>query len=141
MTKNIPKNTIKHTQKDNTQTTQNMDKNPSKGLVIKVLSWIFGAKYLEHEYVLQNIPFFIFLTMIGIIYISSGNIADSKIRDINKLNRELKELRSEYIITKSELMFLSKQSELAKRLEPIGIKETTEQPYLIITNDTTLSIY
>jgi hypothetical protein len=71
----------------------------------------------------------------------NGNIADKKIRDINKLNKEIKELRSNYIITKSELMFLSKQTEVAKRVEPLGLKETTQQPYLILNTDTTLSIY
>jgi hypothetical protein len=38
-------------------------------------------------------------------------------------------------------MFLSKQTEVAKRVEPLGLKETTQQPYLILNTDTTLSIY
>ncbi|GAB4202059.1 MAG: hypothetical protein Fur0023_07390 [Bacteroidia bacterium] len=114
---------------------------PSKGLVIKYLSLIFGGQYLENQQIFKQIPYFIFLIFIGIIYITNTNIADKKVRDINKLNKELKELRSQYIITKSELMFLNKQSEIAKRLEPLGIKEITQQPYLIICEDTTLKIY
>lgn len=116
-------------------------KSASRGIVIKLLSKIFGAKYLESEEAAQYLPYFLFLILIGIIYITNTNIADKKIREINKLNKELKELRSEYIITKSELMFLSKQSELAKRVEPLGLKESTQQPYLIINTDTTLKIY
>ncbi|RME18679.1 MAG: hypothetical protein D6799_02670 [Bacteroidetes bacterium] len=114
---------------------------PSKGIIIKYLSFIFGGQYLENQQIFKQIPYFIFLIIIGIIYITNTNIADKKVRDINKLNKEIKELRSEYIITKSELMFLNKQSEIAKRLEPLGIKEITQQPYLIIAEDTTLKIY
>lgn len=137
-----PKNTV---EQNTHETAEQFAEHPkfsnNKGIVIKILSRIFGAKYLESEEVAGHLPFFIFLVIIGIIYITNTNMADKKIREINKLNKELKELRSEYIITKSELMFLSKQSEVAKRVEPIGLKETTQQPYLIINSDTTIKIY
>ncbi len=114
---------------------------PSKGLLMRLLALVFGANFLERSDVQKHIYYFIFLIFIGILYITNGNMADKKIREINKLNKELKELRSEYIISKAELMFLNKQSEVAKRVEPLGLKETTQQPYLILNTDTTLKIY
>jgi len=114
---------------------------PSKGLLMRLLALVFGANFLERSDVQKQIYYFIFLIFIGILYITNGNMADKKIREINKLNKELKELRSEYIISKAELMFLNKQSEVAKRVEPLGLKETTQQPYLILNTDTTLKIY
>lgn len=138
----MTKNRIKKSIQENNKTEQkNIDKTTSKGIIIRILYKVFGGKYLETEVVANNIKYFILLIFIGLIYITNTNIADKKIRDINKLNKELKELRSEYIITKSELMFLSKQSELAKRVEPLGLKETTQQPFLIVSEDTTLKIY
>lgn len=113
----------------------------SKGIVMRALAKIFGADYLEHYQIDKHIRYFTFLVFIGILYITNNNIADRKIRIINQLNKEIKELRSEYIITKSELMFLSKQSEVAKRVEPLGLKEPTQQPYLILNNDTTQEIF
>lgn len=114
---------------------------PSKGLLMRLLALVFGANFLERSDVQKQIYYFIFLIFIGILYITNGNMADKKIREINKLNKELKELRSEYIISKAELMFLNKQSEVAKRVEPLGLKETTQQPYLILNTDTTSKIY
>lgn len=114
---------------------------PSKSLLMRLLALVFGANFLERSDVQKQIYYFIFLIFIGILYITNGNMADKKIREINKLNKELKELRSEYIISKAELMFLNKQSEVAKRVEPLGLKETTQQPYLILNTDTTLKIY
>ncbi len=113
----------------------------SRGIIVRLLAYIFGARYLETSDTQKHIYYFIFLVILGILYITNGNIADKKIRDINKLNKELKELRSQYIITQSELMFLSKQSEVAKRVEPLGLKEPTQQPYLILHKDSTIQIY
>ncbi|GIV26373.1 MAG: hypothetical protein KatS3mg027_0187 [Bacteroidia bacterium] len=113
----------------------------SKGIIIRMFYYVFGGQYFETHEIQNHIKYFLLLVGLGILYINNGNKADKKIRDINKLNKELKELRSQYIITQSELMFLSKQSEVAKRVEPIGLKETTQQPYLILNKDTTNHIY
>lgn len=140
------KNKINNPEKNKEKTNKHEDKisdtsnTSSKGIIIKTLAWIFGGKYLENKEVLNAIPFFLYLIVIGILYITNGNIADKKIREINKLTKEVKELRSEYIITKSELMFLSKQSEIAKKTEALGLKEPIQQPYLILA-DSTIEIY
>jgi hypothetical protein len=41
----------------------------------------------------------------------------------------MKELRYNYITTKSQLMFLSKQSEVSKRIKPTGLKEATKPAF------------
>ena len=51
-----------------------------------------------------------------------------KIREFNKTTNQLKELRSEYISTTSELMFASKQSEVAKSAEKLGLREPIVPP-------------
>ena len=76
----------------------------------------------------------LFLAFIAILYIANGYQADDKIREVNKITNELKELRSEYISTKSDLMFVSKQSEVAKAAEPMGIKEPVVPPMKIETD-------
>jgi len=76
----------------------------------------------------------LFLAFIAILYIANGYQADDKIREVNKITNELKELRSEYISTKSDLMFVSKQSEVAKAAEPMGIKEPIVPPMKIETD-------
>jgi hypothetical protein len=47
------------------------------------------------------------------------------------VTRELKELQYEYKTLKSEVMFRSKQSELAKTVEPIGLKELVVPPMVV----------
>jgi hypothetical protein len=50
---------------------------------------------------------------------------------VNKVSNQLKELRSEYISTKSELMFASKQSEVAKSALELGLSEPVVPPIKI----------
>ena len=89
-------------------------------------------RLLSHGWILKNMPFFLFLAALAVIYIYNGHYADKIVRDINRTNKELKELQYEYKTLKSEVMFRSKQSELAKAVEPFGLKELTAPPVILM---------
>ena len=84
-----------------------------------------------HRWIVKNIPFFLFLSVLAVIYIYNGHYADKTIRSINKVNRELKELQYQYKTLKSEVMFRTKQSELVKAVEPLGLKELVVPPVVL----------
>jgi hypothetical protein len=102
-----------------------------KGVLAKGLSSIFSGTFLGEERNFQHLPFILFLAFMAILYIANGYYADDKIRKVNKITDQLKELRSEYISTKSELMFASKQSEVARSAEQLGLKEPVVPPHKI----------
>lgn len=109
-----------------------------KGVLAKGLSKIFGGGFLSDERAMQHIPFILFLAFIAILYIANGYYADDKIREVNKVNNQIKELRTEYISSKSDLMFVSKQSQVAKAVEPLGLKEPVIAPMKIEIDSTKL---
>ena len=88
-------------------------------------------KVFSYRWIVQNVPFFLFLTLLAVIYIYNGHYADKTIRNINKVSNELKELQYEYKTLKSEVMFRSKQSELAKAVAPLGLKELVIPPIVL----------
>jgi len=94
-------------------------------------SRIHIRRWFNHQWMVKNIPFFLFLSTLAIIYIFNGHYSDKTIKNINKTSKELKELQFEYKTIKSEVMFRSKQSELAKAVAPLGLKELTEPPFVI----------
>ena len=102
-----------------------------KGVLAKGLSSVFSGTFLGNEKNVKHLPFILFLGLMAIIYIANGYYADDKIREANKISNQLKELRSEYISTKSDLMFASKQSEVAKSAEALGLKEPVVPPIKI----------
>lgn len=69
------------------------------------------------------------------IYIYNGHYADKTIRSINRTAKEVKELQWQYKTVKSEVMFQSKQSELIKAVEPLGLKELTAAPVVLSPAD------
>ena len=85
-----------------------------------------------YRWIIKNLPYFGFLCVLAVVYIYNGHYADNTIRSINKVNHDLKELQFEYKNLKSEVMFRSKQSELAKAVEPLGLKELTVPPVVLV---------
>jgi Bacteriodetes cell division protein (FtsL-like) len=89
--------------------------------------------WLNYQWIVKNIPFFLFLAVLAVLYIANGHYADKTIRNINRAAKDLKELQYEYKTTKREVMFQSKQSELVKTVQPMGLKELTEPPVVLET--------
>ena len=87
---------------------------------------------MGYRWVVRNVSFLLFLASLAVIYIYNGHYADKISRDLNRTNKELKELQYEYKTLKSEVMFRSKESELARAVEPFGLKELTSPPFVLI---------
>jgi hypothetical protein len=95
---------------------------------------VFGI--FEREQVVKLMPFILFLTFLILIYIGNSYYAERTIRQIDKAKVELKEKRAEFISTSSELMFRTKQSEVAKAIAPEGLKESVEpQKKIMVATD------
>jgi hypothetical protein len=107
-----------------------------KGVLAKGLSKIFGGSFLSDERAIQHVPFILFLALIAILYIANGYYADDKIREVNRVSNEIKELRTEYISSKSDLMFVSKQSQVAAAVDTLGLKELVVAPMKIEIDST-----
>ena len=96
-------------------------------------------KWLNYQSVVKQVPFFLFLTLLAVVYIYNGHLADKTVRNIGRTTREVRELQHEYKTVKSEVMFRSKQSELVKAVEPLGLKELVESPVVLTTPNQTPS--
>jgi cell division protein FtsL len=86
---------------------------------------------ISREGMLKQIPFGLFIVLLLLIHIWNAHNVEKVIRKTDKLNREIKELRSEYISILSQLMSESKQSTIASKLDTLGIKELTTPPFKI----------
>ncbi len=98
----------------------------SPPFIVKVVS----GKFLRDKRLIKYIPFLAFVYGLVIVYIATGYYAEDLVKKINKTDNEVKELRSEFISIKSELMQISKQTTLANVLnqQNTGIKESIIPP-------------
>jgi hypothetical protein len=86
---------------------------------------------ISKEWMARQIPFALFIIMLLLIHIYNVHTTERIIRKTDTLNKEIKELRSEYITILSDLMSESKQSTVAKKLDTLGIKELISPPIKI----------
>ena len=96
---------------------------------------LYWKRWLNYSSIIKQIPFFLFLTLLAVVYIYNGHSSDKIIRDINKTGKELKELQHEYKSVKGDVLFKSRQSELREAVQPLGLKELTEAPVILIDSN------
>jgi Bacteriodetes cell division protein (FtsL-like) len=93
-------------------------------------------KWFNYQWIVRNVPFFLFLSLLAVLYIANGHYADNTIRDINKTTRLLKEQEYEYKSLNGKLMFQNRLSEVSKAVDTIGLKENIQQPIKLTDSNT-----
>ncbi len=80
-----------------------------------------GFQDLNAGMILKNLPFILFLGLLATVYIANAHYSEKKVRQIQQLQNEVKELRWNYMSMKSELMYNSKRSQVVKEAEALGL--------------------
>ncbi|WP_396182408.1 FtsL-like putative cell division protein [Flavobacterium sp.] len=89
---------------------------------------ILKAKFLINEDAAKNWKFIVFLIALAMIMIANIHWYEKKIFQIVKMSKEVKELRSEFVDRRSELMKLKMESTISKKMEEKGIFPSTVPP-------------
>ena len=94
---------------------------------------IINGRIITRGLITRQMPFLLFISVLGFLYIGNHYKMEELMRKVATLNKELKELRYEAITTSSELMFMSKQSEVLKKVKSsnLELEELTEPPRIL----------
>jgi hypothetical protein len=90
--------------------------------------------FFEEGFPVQYLPKILFVMALGLIYIGNTHYAEKTVRKINQIQAEVEDLRADYTTLKSDLMFASKQSEVARKVKEFGLRESLSPPYKIIAS-------
>ncbi len=82
--------------------------------------------------ILKNLPYVVFLGFLGTIYIANVHYAENTLREIKQLEREINEMRWQLMAAKANLMYNSKQSEVLKKVESIGLSDSGKKAKKIV---------
>ena len=91
--------------------------------------------YFEEGFPVQYLPKILFVMLLSLIYISNTHYAEKTTRQIDKANSEVEDLRADYTTLKSDVMFASKQSEVARRVKSLGLEESLIPPFKIVVQE------
>lgn len=89
---------------------------------------ILKANFLVSRDAIKNWRFIVYCTVLAIVMIASSHSAERKVHRIAKLNTEVKELRSEHIERRSDLMKLKMESSITSRMKGRGIGPSDTPP-------------
>jgi hypothetical protein len=76
-------------------------------------------------------PPFFYAALLALIYIWSNHRAENMIRKIEVTQQQVEDIRADVTTLEAEYMLSSKQSEVARKIAPLGIVEIDEPPMKI----------
>ena len=68
---------------------------------------------LDSRWVAKNLPYVFFLILLAMVYIANAHYTQKKIRKIDQLKSEIKELNWSYMTVKSELIYQGTYTQLS----------------------------
>jgi hypothetical protein len=108
---------------------------PGKGIFSGIERRLKLETYFEEGFPVQYLPKILFVLVLSLLYIGNTHHAEKTVREINRAQSEVEDLRADYTTLKAEVMFASKQSEVARRVKELGLKESINPPFKIIAED------
>ena len=118
---------------ENTEKKEEDTKRVTTGALLKDL--ISGSMVTE-KIILKNLGYLLMLTLLGAVYIANRFHAEKLTRETSRLQKEVKDLRSESLSVSADLMYASKQSEVFRLVKDkeLNLEELREPPFKLIVN-------
>jgi hypothetical protein len=80
------------------------------------------GSFMTREIVMKNFRYLILVTFLGLILIANRYHAEKIVRETNKVQHTIKELKAESVTVSSRLIGISRQSSVAKLVENNGLE-------------------
>ncbi len=103
-------------------------KKEGKSLFARVETVFRMQKFFDEGVPVRYLPFGLFLMLILLTYIGNNHYAERMHRKIQRLEGEVEDLRADYTTLKADYMFSSKQSEVARKVQAMGLIESQQPP-------------
>jgi len=91
-----------------------------------------NIEFLIKDDALRNWRILLFVSFLALVIIASGHSADRKIFEIAQLNSDIKEIKSEFVETRAQLMRLKMETRITKKLAEKGIGTAGTPPIKLI---------
>ena len=98
---------------------------------------LLDGNILTRKAVLKQSRFILLLVLIAFLSIANRNHAEKTVIQLNSLQSDVKELRARSISTSSELVKISRQSEVTRLVNryELGLQESLEPPKKLIQTE------
>jgi hypothetical protein len=97
---------------------------------------LLSGSMVSEKLILKNLGYISLVAFLLAIYIGNRFHAEKITREMTKLQREVRDLKSESLSTSSDLMRISRQSEVYRQVKErgLGLEELKTPPYKLIVS-------
>jgi len=97
---------------------------------------LLSGSMVSEKLILKNLGYISLVAFLLAVYIGNRFHAEKITRETTKLQKEVRDLKSESITTSADLMRLSRQSEVYRQVRErgLGLEELKTPPYKLIVN-------
>lgn len=97
---------------------------------------VLKGSFLISEDSFKNWRFILFIVVLMLLMIASSHNSDKKVMEIAELNNEIKELRAEFLDSRSISMKMRLESTIRKKVGELGLLPSENPPYVIRVTST-----
>ncbi|MDR3137353.1 MAG: hypothetical protein LBT73_00495 [Tannerellaceae bacterium] len=96
--------------------------------------FFFGGGILKHDFVLKHVKLIFLVVLLLLVFIGNRYTCMRKLRDIDRLQQELRDIRFEALSTSSSLTGSSRQSQIETKVKELDlpIQAPASPPYELI---------
>ena len=92
---------------------------------------VLNGEFLSMETASRHLPFVFFLAFLLVSYIAYGYYAEKTIRELDQVNRDLVELKTEQAFTNSQLSTRRQETMVRKEVKDMGLRSYNDPPLII----------
>jgi|TARA_B110000261_G_C12852797_1_gene265033 hypothetical protein len=93
----------------------------------KISRW-FGV---NDKMFFDHLPFILFLTMIGFLYITNSYYVEDTVREIEHIKNKKRDQNNIFVLTKTQMSLEGQRNEVEEKVTALGLKESENPPYQI----------
>ena len=97
---------------------------------LKIKKW-FG---LNDQVFFKKLPFILFLTLLGFLYITNSYSLEETVRGMESVKNKINDQNNEFVITKTQVSIKGQRNEVVKKVEKLGLKESRKPPFQLQEN-------
>tara|TARA_Y100000739_G_C20584450_1_gene454546 strand:+ start:665 stop:976 length:312 start_codon:yes stop_codon:yes gene_type:complete len=97
---------------------------------LKIKKW-FG---LNDQVFFKNLPFILFLTLLGFLYITNSYSLEETVRGMESIKNKINDQNNEFVITKTQVSIKGQRNEVVEKAEKLGLKESRKPPFQLQEN-------
>lgn len=126
-------------EKENTVTENTAEKvaeAPKQPVKQPFLKELLSGSMVSEKLILQNLGYISLITFLAAVYIANRFHAERITRESSRLQREVRDLRSESLSTSADLMYVSRQSQVYSLIREKGmnLEELKTPPFKLIVD-------